>query len=61
MFICRRLSSIAMGLAPCTPTLALAQNGAGHPISQRVLLISINGMHALDFQNCAAANTCPPT
>jgi hypothetical protein len=23
------------------------------------LLISIDGMHALDFQNCVAANTCP--
>jgi hypothetical protein len=48
-----------MGLALCAPTLGLAQSGAGQPISERVLLISIDGMHALDFQNCAAANTCP--
>ncbi len=26
---------------------------------RHVLLISIDGMHVLDFQNCAAANTCP--
>jgi hypothetical protein len=48
-----------MGLALCTPTLALAEGAAAQPISQRVLLISIDGMHALDFQNCAAAKTCP--
>jgi hypothetical protein len=35
-------------------------NGNGHNGNDRhVLLISIDGMHALDFQNCAAANTCP--
>ena len=27
--------------------------------SRHVLLISIDGMHALDFQNCANAGTCP--
>jgi len=26
---------------------------------RHVLLISIDGMHAIDFQNCVAANTCP--
>jgi len=26
---------------------------------QRVLLISIDGMHAVDFENCAKNNTCP--
>ena len=26
---------------------------------ERVLLLSIDGMHALDFKNCAAAGTCP--
>ena len=28
-------------------------------INGRVLLISIDGMHAVDYQNCVAANTCP--
>src|SRR5262245_49567450 len=26
---------------------------------QRVLLLSIDGMHAVDYSNCAAARTCP--
>ncbi|HWX94041.1 MAG TPA: alkaline phosphatase family protein, partial [Terriglobales bacterium] len=26
---------------------------------RHVLLISIDGMHAVDFENCAASNTCP--
>ena len=26
---------------------------------QHVLLISIDGMHALDFENCVESNTCP--
>jgi hypothetical protein len=26
---------------------------------RHVLLISIDGMHALDFKNCVAAGTCP--
>ena len=26
---------------------------------QRVLLISIDGMHAVDFENCVKSNTCP--
>ena len=26
---------------------------------QHVLLLSIDGKHALDFQNCVAAGTCP--
>ena len=34
--------------------------GHGEGIDVRhVLLLSIDGMHALDFQNCAAAGTCP--
>jgi hypothetical protein len=26
---------------------------------RHVLLISIDGMHAVDFENCAASNSCP--
>jgi hypothetical protein len=40
------------------------QNGNGNgpknkPKIERVLLLSIDGMHALDFKNCVAAGTCP--
>src|SRR5579872_6157203 len=31
----------------------------GHKNIRHVLLISIDGMHAVDFKNCVAANTCP--
>jgi Type I phosphodiesterase / nucleotide pyrophosphatase len=31
----------------------------GHRRIRHVLLISIDGMHAVDFKNCVASNTCP--
>jgi hypothetical protein len=31
----------------------------GHHQVRHVLLISIDGMHAVDFKNCVASNTCP--
>ena len=34
------------------------QSGDGHKI-RHVLLISIDGMHAVDYENCVASNTCP--
>ena len=34
-------------------------DGDGHRRIQHVLLISIDGMHAVDFANCVASNTCP--
>jgi hypothetical protein len=49
------------------PALRLsAEPGPGHDGDtnrgrdiRHVLLISIDGMHAVDFENCAASNTCP--
>jgi hypothetical protein len=38
---------------------ALADEEVIHSSSRHVLLISIDGMHALDFENCVAAHTCP--
>src|SRR5262249_4766052 len=38
--------------------LTAARPSADSPI-QRVLLISIDGMHELDYENCVAAGTCP--
>ena len=34
------------------------QNGGGRRI-RHVLLISIDGMHAVDYENCVASKTCP--
>jgi hypothetical protein len=33
--------------------------GDGHRRIRHVLLISIDGMHAVDFANCVASDTCP--
>ena len=58
----------AAAAVACAATVALAQ-GAGdsgwtgdrdHDLRGRhVLLISIDGMHAVDFRNCMSAGTCP--
>ncbi len=47
--------SVAVLLAPPTyPQSRTARSGMGH-----VLLISIDGMHALDYLNCVSAGYCP--
>ncbi len=59
--------TVALAAATCIATVALAQgagdsngNGGGQDLHGRhVLLISIDGMHAVDFENCASAGTCP--
>jgi hypothetical protein len=45
-----------LAATPAVPDDDLGHRGRG---GRHVLLISIDGMHALDFQNCVAANTCP--
>jgi len=39
--------------------MSFAAAEEGEAASRHVLLVSIDGMHALDFRNCAMANTCP--
>ena len=61
--------AVAAAVAACAATLTLAQNaqnaqndngnGGNQVRSHHVLLISIDGMHAVDFKNCASAGTCP--
>jgi hypothetical protein len=59
MFLHRIFRATLLGLVVCiTGSLAVAHEG-GDLSRGRVLLISIDGMHALDFQNCVAAHTCP--
>jgi hypothetical protein len=55
---CKLSAIVACGLAASATSFAFADS-YGHATSERVLLISIDGMHALDFQNCVAAKTCP--
>ena len=60
MRIQRRLAALAaLAVSTCVASLATADDGWDHSRDRHVLLISIDGMHVLDFQNCAANGTCP--
>jgi hypothetical protein len=48
------MTTVQAGPKPGMPP----QGGGSHRISH-VLLISIDGMHALDYENCVASKTCP--
>ena len=57
-----RLSAViafTLSLSALGAPLAIADDGDGHATSRHVLLISVDGMHALDYHNCVLANTCP--
>jgi len=51
-----RVSLFTLALLAVTPALA---QGPGFVGDRHVLLISIDGMHALDYENCMKTNTCP--
>ena len=53
----RHLTSLALLLSALG--LPQAQADDNNKIKGHVLLISIDGMHALDYENCVRANTCP--
>ena len=60
MSVYLKVAAMAVGLSACAASVALADDHHGdHESSRHVLLVSIDGMHALDFQNCVASNTCP--
>ena len=52
------LSVVLIGTSLPAPARANDESGDGHKI-KHVLLISIDGMHALDYENCVASKTCP--
>jgi len=59
----QRLLAVALsiGLIGTTlpaPARANDEFGDGHKV-KHVLLISIDGMHAVDYENCVASNSCP--
>ena len=59
----QRLLAVALsvGLIGTTlpaPARANDEFGERHKV-KHVLLISIDGMHAVDYENCVASNTCP--
>ena len=55
--------SAVLIFATMSNVYAAPKNGSGwgddHRGIRHVLLISIDGMHAVDYANCVAANTCP--
>jgi hypothetical protein len=54
-----KVTAMAVCVAACVCSVSLADDDRDHEPSRHVLLVSIDGMHALDFQNCVATNTCP--
>jgi hypothetical protein len=50
---------LAICLAAVVAPFANSQNISGRNGVDRILLISIDGMHAADYQNCAAGGYCP--
>ena len=58
----KRISAVALGLGLLGGVLASRASadelGKGREI-KHVLLISIDGMHAVDYENCVASKTCP--
>jgi hypothetical protein len=59
MLIIRRITALACGFTAIGAPMSFAAADEGDATSRHVLLVSIDGMHALDFRNCAIANTCP--
>ena len=56
----QRLWPAVLLLAAISPLPAAHADDRGHDRDTRhVLLISIDGMHAVDYENCVASNTCP--
>ena len=59
MSIHLKVAAMVVGVSACVASLAFADDDRDHEPSRHVLLISIDGMHELDFENCVASNTCP--
>jgi len=55
-------SAVLLAFLTLAPRLSAGpdhDDNRGGRKSRRVLLISIDGMHAVDFENCVASKTCP--
>jgi Type I phosphodiesterase / nucleotide pyrophosphatase len=58
MSIRREIIALTCGFSAFAAPVAFSDD-SGEAVSRHVLLVSIDGMHALDFRNCAIAHTCP--
>jgi hypothetical protein len=54
-----RVAAIAFAVGAASLPMSFAVGSSEGAVSRHVLLVSIDGMHALDFHNCALAGTCP--
>jgi Type I phosphodiesterase / nucleotide pyrophosphatase len=54
----REIIALTCGLSAFAAPIAFSDD-SGEAASRHVLLVSIDGMHALDFHNCVIANSCP--
>jgi hypothetical protein len=52
-------TAVLLGAIALGATVQASAGGDDHQLTQHVLLISIDGMHALDYENCVKDNTCP--
>jgi hypothetical protein len=59
MSIIRRIAALTFTVFTAAAPMSFAVGSSGEAVSRHVLLVSIDGMHALDFHNCALAGTCP--
>lgn len=55
----QNVAVLFLSLTMLSAPRAYPDDGEDQAGVQRVLLISIDGMHAVDFENCARNNTCP--
>ncbi len=54
----QRVSAVLLSALLAVPAVSAHWNDPDDKI-RHVLLVSIDGMHAVDFENCVAAKTCP--
>ena len=54
----QRISAVLLSALMAVPAVAAPWHDSEQKI-RHVLLVSIDGMHAVDFENCAASKTCP--
>src|SRR6516164_1453545 len=52
-------TAVLLGAIALGATVQASAGGDDHQLTQHVLLISIDGMHALDYENCVNDKTCP--
>jgi hypothetical protein len=52
-------TAVLLGAIALGATVQASAGGDDHQLTQHVLLVSIDGMHALDYENCVKDNTCP--